>query len=523
MSDLIRSTSTWWAQSSKHARRTAIGTVAIVLVLGLITWTVWVSPAGPVSSAVQTALGVTPPKAKQPSAAELSAKLEAAQQTIWKLEGKLDSSGAQAGSRAEEITRLKAQIAALQSDLGAATSGGKASAAGPQSGSGSGAAGSSSGGSGSGGSTGGSAAGSSSGGSGTGSGSGSGSSGGTGGNAGPSKDPVASEPITTPSKAQILGQQSRWYGLYTTQSPFNWAEYDRVTQEVGRATNMVGFFQGFDQDFNASAVQRSWANGRLPLMTWETVPAKTGNDQPYVPGYTNQDIVSGKFDDYLANYAKALKANGMPVVIRLDHEMNGQWYNWSEASKQQNAPGSYVAMWKHVHDVFQANGANDYVIWNWSPSRIDKLGNPKYQTLDYMRQYYPGADYVDWVGMSGYYRTATEQPTFQTTFGATLAQLRQVAPGKHILLNEIGATETGGTVSNSQKSQWIASLFDALADPANSDVIGFAYFSQVATTIVDGARTTNDWRLDSRADSLATFAEGIARTDTDYDLQEVKQ
>ncbi|MCM3523143.1 glycoside hydrolase family 26 protein [Curtobacterium sp. P97] len=526
MSDLIRSTSTWWAQSSKHARRTAIGTVAIVLVLGLITWTVWVSPAGPVSSAVQTALGVTPPKAKQPTAAELSAKLDAAQQTIWKLEGKLDSSGAQAGSRAEEITRLKAQIASLQSDLGAATSGGKASAGG------SGPVGSS-GGSGPSGSAAGTAAGASDSGagsgggsdsgSGAGSGSGSGASDGQGGTAGPSKDPVASEPITTPTKAQILGQQSRWYGLYTTQSPFNWAEYDRVSQEVGRATNMVGYFQGFDQDFNASAVQRSWANGRLPMMTWETVPAKTGNDQPYVEGYTNQDIVSGKFDDYLASYARALKANGMPVVIRLDHEMNGQWYNWSEGSKQQNAPGSYVAMWQHVHDVFQANGANDYVIWNWSPSRIDKLGNPKYQTLDYMRQYYPGADYVDWVGMSGYYRTATEQPTFQNTFGATLAQLRQVAPGKHVLLNEIGATETGGSVSDSQKSQWIDSLFDALADPANRDVIGFAYFSQVATTIVDGARTTNDWRLDSRADSLATFAEGIARTDTDYDLQEVKQ
>ncbi|MCL9665472.1 hypothetical protein L2091_09555 [Curtobacterium albidum] len=512
MSDLIRSTSTWWAQSSKHARRTAVGTAAIVLVLGLITWTVWVSPAGPVSSAVQTALGVTPPKTKQPTAAELSAKLDAAQRTIWQLEGKLDSSGAQAGSRAEEITRLKAQIASLQSDLGAATSGGKASAAG--SGSGGGAAGSSSAGKGSGGGAAGNPAG------GAGGSSGSGASGGT---AGTSKDPVASEPITTPTKAQILGQQSRWYGLYTTQSPFNWAEYDRVTQEVGRATNMVGYFQGFDQDFNASAVQRSWANGRLPMMTWETVPAKTGNDQPYVEGYTNHDIVSGKFDDYLASYASALKANGMPVVIRLDHEMNGQWYNWSEGSKQQNAPGSYVAMWQHVHDVFQANGANDYVIWNWSPSRIDKLGNAKYQTLDYMRQYYPGADYVDWVGMSGYYRTATEQPTFQNTFGATLAQLRQVAPGKHILLNEIGATETGGTVSDSQKSQWIASLFDALADPANRDVIGFAYFSQVATTIVDGARTTNDWRLDSRADSLATFAEGIARTDTDYDLQEVKQ
>ena len=554
MSDIIRSTSTWWAQSSRHARRTAVGTAAIVLVLGLITWTVWVSPSGAVSTAVHTALGVTPPKAAQPSAAELTAKLDAAQDTIWKLEGKLDSSSAQAGSRADEITQLKAQVASLQSDLGAATSGGKAARASGQGtsgrgdgngadGSGAGTAGGAAGGAGT--ATGGGAGGQGTGGQGAGGqgsggqgsggpGSGDAASGGSasggsgpGGvtppNTGPSKDPVTTEPIRTPSKADVLAQKSRWYGLYTAQSPFNWSEYDQVSRAVGKATNMVGYFQGFDQDFNAGAVQRSWANGRLPMMTWESLPAKTANDQPWVPGYGNADVTSGAFDAYLTKYAQDLRANGMPMVIRLDHEMNGQWYNWAESKNQQNAPGSYVAMWHHVWDVFQANGANDYVIWDWSPSRIDKLGNPKYQTLDYMAQYYPGDAYVDWVGMSGYYRTTGEQPTFQNTYGATLAQIRQVAPGKPIVLNEIGATETGGSVSEGQKSQWIHSLFDALADPANQDVIGFAYFSEVATTIVDGTRTTNDWRLDSRRDSLQAFVDGIARTDIDYDLEEIDQ
>lgn len=525
MSDLIRSSGAWWAQSSKHARLTAVGTTAILVVLGLITWTVWVSPAGPVSTAVHQALGVTPPK-KQVSAAELQTKLTAAQEKIWALEGKLDSSTAKAGSRGDQIADLKAQLASLQSQLGAAKgrSGGSANA----SGSGSGSDGAGSGADSSGGAASSGGSGSSGGGSGASAGgSGSGSGSGSGGNAsdpntGPSTDPGPA-PVTAPSKAQVLAQQSRWYGLYTAQSPFNWSEYDQVSQQVGKATNMVGFFQGFDQDFNQSAVQRSWANGRLPMMTWESVPAKTGNDEPYVPGYTNEDIISGKFDAYLTKYAKDLAANGMPLVIRLDHEMNGQWYNWSESTKQQNAPGSYVAMWKHVWQVFQDNGANQYAIWDWSPSRIDKLGNPKYQTVDYMRNYYPGSEYVDWVGMSGYYRDATEAPTFENTFGATLAQIREIAPGKGIVLNEIGATETGGSVSDSQKSRWITSLFDALADPANDDIIGFAYFSETATTIVDGARTTNDWRLNSRADSLETFREGIARTDIDYDLQEVEQ
>ncbi|GAA1493524.1 glycoside hydrolase family 26 protein [Curtobacterium herbarum] len=513
MSDLDRPSSAWWAPSTKHAKRTALGMAAIVAVLALITWSIWISPSGPVSTAVNRALGV--PTKQEPSADvdAMQAKLAAAQQRIWKLEGKLQSTTAQSGSRGDQVTQLKAQIADLRSQLGHARS--AASAHGSGHGAGSGSGGSSSSGTTV---TAGKAAGSTSGGSGQG--------GGptvAPGNGGPSTDPDPGTPVDVPTKAEVLAQQSRWYGLYTAQSPFNWAEYDEVSRQVGKATNMVGYFQGFDQDFNVGAVQRSWNNGRIPMLTWETRPATTGNDQPFVAGYSNADITGGAFDDYLTKYADALKANGQPVVIRLDHEMNGSWYNWSDGTDQKNAPGSYVAMWKHVHDVFQREGANDYVIWNWSPTRIDALGNAKYQTVDYMRAYYPGADYVDWVGMSGYYRKAEETPTFATTFGRTLEQIRQVAPGKHILLSEIGATETGAAVSNGQKSQWIDSLFDALADPANSDVIGFAYFSETATTVVDGARTTNDWRLNSRADSLAAFAAGIARTDTDYDLQEVKK
>ncbi|KQS08061.1 hypothetical protein ASG04_13030 [Curtobacterium sp. Leaf183] len=507
MSDLFRSTGSWWAPSSKHAKRTAIGTTAIVLALALITWSVWVSPSSPVSTAVHHALGVKTASEKAVDADALQTKLTAAQKQIWKLEGQLKSTSAQAGSRGDQLTQLKAQIASLQSQLGSA----QAQAAG-KAGSASGTGASASG-------TGGS---SSSGGSGSGTHTAGSGGGVTNPNTGPSKDPTTT-PVAVPTKQQILEQPTRWYGLYTAQSPFNWAEYDQVSQQVGKATNMVGFFQGFDQDFNANAVNRAWANGRLPLMTWESAPAQTGNDQKYVPGYTNQDIISGKFDAYLTKYAQALKANGQPMVIRLDHEMNGSWYNWSEGSAQQNAAGSYVAMWQHVHQVFADAGANDYVIWNWAPSRIDKLGNAKYQTLAYLKQYYPGPDQVDWVGMSGYYRTASETPSFTNTFGATVDQLRQIAPDKKILLSEVGATETGTSVSGGQKSKWITSLFDALAQPANDDVIGFSYFSETATTVVDGVRSTNDWRLNSRSDSLQAFVDGIKRTDIDYDLQEVTQ
>jgi beta-mannanase len=516
----------WWAPSSKHAKRTAAGTAAIVLALALITWSVWASPSNPVTTAVHHALGVSAASdSSSADAAQYKKQLAAAQEQIYKLEGQLKSVSASKASRGDQVTALKAEIASLQTALGKA----KAQYTGLKSAaSGSGSSGSGSSGSGGSGSGSTSASGSHFGSSGSGSsGSGSSGSGGTApGNGSGTSNGGGTPSITVPTKAELVDPTSRYYGLYTQQSPFNWADYDAISQKVGEASNLDGYFQGFDQTFNASAVQRSWANGRLPMMTWETNPATTGNNAPYVAGYTNQDIISGKFDAYLKQYADAVKANGQPMVIRLDHEMNGNWYNWSENIKsvsadEQNATGSYVAMWQHVWTVFQNEGANADVIWDWSPTRIDALGNPAYQTEDYLKEYYPGSQYVDWVGMSGYYRDATTTPSFDTTFGRTLAQIRDIAPGKKILLGEVGATETGGSVSNAQKPAWITSFFDALALPANDDIVGFAYFDEVATTITDGQRSTNDWRIDSRSDSLQAFIDGISRKDIGYNLQKV--
>ena len=38
-----------------------------------------------------------------------------------------------------------------------------------------------------------------------------------------------------------------------------------------------------------------------------------------------------------------------------------------------NSPGDYVKMWRHVHDIFEAEGANQYVIWVWAPNIVNNL------------------------------------------------------------------------------------------------------------------------------------------------------
>jgi beta-mannanase len=258
-------------------------------------------------------------------------------------------------------------------------------------------------------------------------------------------------------------------------------------------------------------------------MTWESRPIKDGNDTVDAPAYSLPRIIAGDFDAYLHQYAKDIVSTGLPLVIRLDHEMNGVWYPWAETdgagnSINGNSPGDFVKMWRHVHDIFQQEGANKLVIWDWSPNIVNNLP-ASHKVSGFLPALYPGDDYVDWVGLSGYLRPpykADNDFTFDYTFDTSLNQLRDIAK-KPIILSEVGASETGG-----HKATWITSFFNSLAKPENSDIIGFSWFNLAVTSYVEGVRATNDWRIDSRADSLSAFITGITDPADHFNLNPVQ-
>ena len=317
--------------------------------------------------------------------------------------------------------------------------------------------------------------------------------------------PVVVPPaVAFATKDQI--QRSRdLFGLYTAQSPFDFGEYDGVEQAVKRNSDITGYFQSWADDFRPDAVEDAWRKGHIPLMTWESQD-QIGVVASSQSTYTMSNIYGGQFDSYLHRYAAGIKALGLPLIIRFDHEMNGSWYPWSEirgwdgGSVNGNHRGDYVKMWRHVHDIFQAEGANDYVIWLWSPNRVNKIpSQPEPMT------FYPGDDYVDWVGMSGYYRVGDQVPTFDGTYAQTLALYRAPlafpAPvGKPIFLSEIGAADAAG-----HKADWITSFFSRLKDADNSDIIGFGWFNLV----VSEDDSTNDWRAASTGPTGRAFAAGV--------------
>ena len=229
------------------------------------------------------------------------------------------------------------------------------------------------------------------------------------------------------------------------------------------------------------------ARGATSLITWE--PWLWGGNGANQPAFALDRITAGDYDTYIAQWGNALKTWGKPVMLRFAHEMNGNWYPWAEAANG-NEAGDYVAAWRHVHDVMAATGATN-VQWVWSP-------NVPYWGSTPLTGLYPGAGYVDVVGLDGYnWGTSASWSSWTppaSLFGEGLAALRSLAPGKAIMISETASAEAGGS-----KADWNTALVSYLA--AQPDVTAFVWFHHNKEV---------DWRINSSAASATALAAALA-------------
>lgn len=265
------------------------------------------------------------------------------------------------------------------------------------------------------------------------------------------------------------------------------ASFERLRSQSGASLRTFTYYRAWSTSptFDADFARRVTAAGATPSITWEPWDPRAGVAQP---AYRLRRIASGAFDPYLDRWAEGIRAYGQPVVLRLAHEMNGNWYPWAE-SVNGNRPGDYVAAWKHVQSRFSAAGVTN-VTWVWSP-------NVSYPGSTPLRGLYPGDAHVHQVGLDGY-NGGSALPwggwkSFSAIFDPSLTELAQFT-ARPVVIGETGSSEVGGN-----KAAWTADLFKAVA--ARPRIVGVTFFSTSKET---------DWRVQSSAPALRAFADGAA-------------
>jgi hypothetical protein len=284
-----------------------------------------------------------------------------------------------------------------------------------------------------------------------------------------------------------------FFGIFTEKGPGDLTDYNGFVQAAGKNPQVMMFASGWgaQKHFDRQPFDRIVNRGMLPMLGWEPwdyrAEAKTDKDRGTQPQYRLSRIADGAFDSYLTEWAKGIKDLAYPVAIRFAHEMNGYWYPWCESANG-NQRGDYVAAWRHVHDLFERIGAAN-VIWVWSPNVVYENATP-------LSQLYPGDDYVDWVGLSGYYGTAGMETyqSFEQIYRPTLAALKTLSK------RPIVVTETAATDAQGRKAEWITDFLRTL--PKHPEIIGFLWYESVKET---------DWRIAASKSASAAFAQGVAQ------------
>lgn len=313
----------------------------------------------------------------------------------------------------------------------------------------------------------------------------------------------AGSPSPSPREPELFPPAGKVFiGVMTHEGAYDFTAVEEFTEAAGRQPQVMLFSADWAvARFDRAIFDRVRDRGMMPMLAWEPwdyrideQAREQGLDQYEIdevrsdqPDYRLSRIIRGDLDDYLLSWAEGIKSLDYPVAIRFAHEMNGDWYPWSEAANG-NRRGDYVKAWRHLHDLFRTAGASN-VTWVWSPNVQWDDNNPPLETL------YPGDEYVDWLGLSGYYGTGyfSDYRSFDEIFDETIDEMRTFSERPLVI------TETAAADDNGRKVEWIEETFQLL--PRHRDIIGVIWFE------VDKEL---DWRIVSSRASGNAFAEAVA-------------
>jgi hypothetical protein len=241
--------------------------------------------------------------------------------------------------------------------------------------------------------------------------------------------------------------------------------------EVGRQPDIVLTYTNWDESFPSRLAAEVHAHSATPFVQIEP-------EHVSLP-----TIASGADDAYLRSYAGQVRAFGHTVIIGFGAEMNGNWDSWGYGHTK---PSVFVATWRHIVNVFRAQGAKN-VIWLWTVDATEPGTGP-------VQEWWPGGSYVTWVGIDGYYFRRSD--TFESSFLPTVGEVR-IFTSKPILLSETGVGQVAGQA---------AKIPDLFTGVRANHLLGLVWFDRAQN---NGLYHQN-WRLEPGSAGLAAFRRQLA-------------
>jgi hypothetical protein len=259
------------------------------------------------------------------------------------------------------------------------------------------------------------------------------------------KDELGSLAALVASPEVLRSPAVRLHGVYDGELPYSFSGLEELEKLLDYRFPIISIYQAWgsrpEHQFPARLVETVDQLGSVPMITWEPwVTAFDGDLHRHLPEIDQREygalgaIARGDYNFHVVPWARAAAAYGKPILLRFGHEMNDPYrYPWGPQNG--NRPEEFIDAWKLLHGIFLQAGA-DNVLWVWSPH----ISSPWFE------YYYPGDDFVDWVGATvlNYGDTApwSRWWTFDQILNKAYPTLEEL--GKPIMLSEFATVKSGG-------------------------------------------------------------------------------
>ncbi len=212
----------------------------------------------------------------------------------------------------------------------------------------------------------------------------------------------------------------------------------------------------------------------------------------------NQRISEGSLDSKFKEFGGVAKQFGRPIIFRYAFEMNEDWFPWSDGKRKEeigpyktlqyfdvgNTPANYISAWKHVYDVIKGdpkgiNARNVYFFWCPITSNSSE---------DILRSFFPGNDYVDYVGYDIYSGTKQQaHESVESIVGGVNGPMRRLMKvtdnkksNKKILIGEMGINASNNNIPYDEfptyRKRWLLEGYTYLYETF-PDLRGIMYFN----------------------------------------------
>lgn len=292
--------------------------------------------------------------------------------------------------------------------------------------------------------------------------------------------PIKSPPPVQPSKPPqlVVPTHGAYLGAYIDfgdrEDEVTLEGIESFEQEIGKHQAIVAFSSYWgERHFPTDAANVVVQHGAVPMIywsPWDWPYREAENVEIHPPDtFALDHILAGASDAYIDAWADEAKRLNTPILVSFCNEPNGYWFPWSAVFYGGGlpVPGSnppryvgpefFKTVYRYVVDRVRARGATN-VLW---VLQLNNYSDP-FAPWNAFAQFYPGDNYVDWLGLSVYGQQYPDDPKweeFDSMMESPYEEICRLSPTKPVMLAEWGV---GEFPDSGDKADWIAEGFEQM-------------------------------------------------------------